>query len=210
MAEFEPLAWAPDLVWQRLCAFSFGMFVLWRMLARNGPWPFASWTMLGWTCTTVRYLCGALGFTSVQRVLTFPSLLANTVTVLVWYLAIVPGILVVSTKDRRKQFINNMIFSWFLFTVHGINFPFSLADWYLQPFALGIFDLWAGFAYGLVYITFYLGVLDPSGIHFYFILSPRKWWGALTYASIVSLGVGVWLAVNHMEASLRLGATALA
>lgn len=205
LAEFEPLPWAPDLVLPRLGGFALGIFVLWRMLAENGPWPFASWTMLGWTCTTMRYLFGALGMASAQRALTFPSLLANSVTVLVWYIAIVPSILVFSPKERRKRFVNEMLTSWFLATVHGFNLPFSIADWYMQPLPLGIFDLWAGFFYGLLYIIFYLGVLDPSGVHFYFILSPRKWWGALTYASILSLAVGIWHAVNQVEVRLRIG-----
>mmetsp|Transcript_99710 Transcript_99710/g.321226 ORF Transcript_99710/g.321226 Transcript_99710/m.321226 type:complete len:285 (+) Transcript_99710:109-963(+) len=207
-AAFAALPEAPGLAGRRLGGFGFGAAVLLYMLRKWGSWPMVSWTMLGWTCTTMRYLAGGLGYTSLQRALTFPSLFANSVTVLVWYLGVVPGILVITPKGKRRKAFNNMIMSWFLFLVHGMNFPFSFADWYVQPVRLDLFDLWAGFAYGLLYITFYLAVLDPIGVHLYFILSPRKWWGALVYAGIVLLGASIWAAVNALEARLLLAAGA--
>merc|ERR1712113_150014 len=135
----------------------------------------ASWTMLGWTAATMRDLAGALAFGSIQRILTFPSLLANSVTFFLWYSLILPGLLIMTPKHHRGRVMNRFVYSLFMCTVHGINLPFSMIDFAWQPTALNDFDLWAGVAYGLLYIAFYLSTLDPLGAHLYFIISPRKW-----------------------------------
>jgi len=179
-----------------LTAFFYGVSVLGYMFKKHGPWPLATWTMLGWTVATVRHLAGALGFGYIQRILTFPSLLANSVTFILWYTLILPGVLVMTPKHNRSRVMNRMVYSLFMFTVHGINLPFSAVDFAWQPTALNDFDLWAGLVYGLLYIFFYLAILDPLGAHLYFILSPRKWWGAGTYLGILALGIGVFKACN--------------
>merc|ERR1712150_147367 len=72
---FEPMPEAPAVWVWRLIGLLFGATVavcaLWQAL-----WVFPSWTILGWLVTTLRYFVGVLGLRSMQRVLTFPSLLA--------------------------------------------------------------------------------------------------------------------------------------
>merc|ERR1712008_617397 len=99
-------------------------------------------------------------------------------------------------KHHRGKVMSRMVYSLFMCTVHGINLPFSAVDFAWQPLVLDDFDLWAGFVYGLLYISFYLSVLDALGAHLYFILSPRKWWGAATYLGILALGIGIFKACN--------------
>jgi len=200
---FEPMPAAEALRSVRLAGFLFGSLVLVYMFGRIGSWPMVSWTMLGWSVTTLRCLAGGLGFWTLQRILTFPSLLANTVTVVVWYLVIVPGILAMTPTPKRWAALKRMVFTLFLIIVHGINWVFCFVDWYVQPVRLDLFDLWAGLVYGLLYIAFYLLVLDPLGIHLYFILSPRKWWGGATYVGIMLLKFAIWWTFNSLESRIN-------
>lgn len=94
-------------------------------------------------------------------------------------------------QKRRRLLLKNFLFTWFMITVHGVNLPFSLADFAWQPVSLDEFDLWSGLVYGLLYLSFYLLILDPIGAHLYFILSPRKWWGAIVYLGIALIGFGI-------------------
>lgn len=205
LSQYEPYPAAESLRARRASAFLYGASVLGYMGTKYGMYPMASWTMLGWTLATLRYLAGAIGLLHLQRVLTFPSLLANFVTFLVWYSAIIPGIAFLMPKHHRGRLLRDMVFSLFMFTVHGINLPFSLADFAWQPIQLNAFDLWSGSIYGLVYITFYLLLLDPVGAHLYYILSPRKWWGAVVHVAIFSLGLGIFKYCNRFKGEESFG-----
>lgn len=198
----EPLPEAPALRWLRAIGCLYGVAVLAYMVKKIGAWPFASWTMLGWTLASVRYFAGALGFGQLQRVLLFPTLLANSATFVLWYAAILPGVMVMVPKHSRSIVVEKFVCSLFLFTVHGVNLPFSVADFAWQPVRLNEGDFWMGCVYSLLYLSFYHWVLDPLGAHLYFILTPRKWWGALVYIGILLLGAGCLSAYNRVFAQL--------
>lgn len=188
-----------DVVMARFASGIFGLGVLWHMWRRLGWWPVMSWTMLGWEVANLRYLCGAFGFQTLQRVLTFPSLLVNIITVVVWHVAMVPAmafLLTQSTGQRTK--ILPFICSPLLLTVHVFNMPWAYIDWYVQPVKLTFFDLWLGIAFSLSYLAFYLLVLENIGCHWYFILSPRKWWGSTVYSTILLLVFGIWSLCCHL------------
>jgi len=201
--QFAPAAAAEELRGVRFAGFVFGMLPLTWMCRKHGPGPLISWTMLGWTIATLRYLAGALAWRGVQRVLCAPALIANTVTLLVWYLAILPGMTLQQPRAKRWKFCTGWIFNPFLFIVHGINFPFAVLDWYIQPERLELFDLWCGLFYSMIYMTFYLFVLDQIGAPLYFILSPRKWWSGPLYIGMLTFGCGILYVFNAWEARLR-------
>lgn len=182
--------WLPGL---RFSLFVVGTAVSSIMVRYMGVWPMCSWTMCGWNLCTLRYLFGALGWATAQRVLTFPSILTNVVTVLVWYVAILPGILTMTPKgEKRKWVLQHLVFSPMLLVVHGFNLPFALGDYFADKVKLTSFDLWVGLMYSMLYLCFYLFVLDYVGAHFYFILSPRKKWAACSYALLLGLITWTW------------------
>jgi len=206
---YQPMEKSSDFhFWCRLVGWLYGMGVMVYMVKYVGVWPMVSWTVMGWMVTTLRYGAGTLGLVGLQRVLTFPSLMTNTVTVLIWYTVLVPGIILMSPKKARNKILNDWVFDWFLATIHGVNWPFCILDWYFQPIPLNLFDLWVSALYCVAYISFYLGVLDPAGVHLYFILSPRKWWGSLVYIGIVGLVVAIWYGVNMAQAWISAGTAA--
>lgn len=202
LRSFEPLAETEELQARRWLGFLFGVSVLGCLVKRNGVWPLATWTMLGWTTATLRYLAGALGLGGVQRVLTFPSICANCLTFLLWYFVMLPGILILAPTGQTQHYFKTMVMSLLMFTVHGINLPFSLADWYMQPMRLTFFDLWAGIVYTLAYGVWYLFILDPLGAHLYFIFTPRRWWSTVVYVGILLLTYFIWIGINNLEAQL--------
>lgn len=203
LASFDPLPDSRDLRAPRFGCFLFGIGILAVMVKHAGCGPFASWTILGWTAATLRYLAGALELRTLHRALMFPPIMANTVTVVLWYLAVLPGITYYAEKGKRWETWSGWVFKPFLMTVHGLNLPFALLDFYMQPMVLNTFDVWAGMTYGIAYLTFYLSILDPLGIHFYFILSPRKWWGAVVYLGILAFGFVIRWATNAWGAWLQ-------
>lgn len=199
---FEPVPEATELRQLRFAFFAYGTLVLAWMFKRVGWWPMISWTMAGWNLAVLRFLLGALELRGLQRLCTFPALLANTVTVTLWYCAIVPGLACMRPKGQRLEAAKGWVLDPLLFTVHGLNLPYAILDWYWQPVRLTFFDLWAGTVYGLLYLSWYLFVLDPVGLHLYFILSPRKWWGAAVYLSIIGFAVVLWMIFNWAESTL--------
>lgn len=196
MESYRPMPEAKEVWNYRAVGMIYGLAVASWVVAKDGPWPLASWTILGWVCATTRYTAGVLGFAHLQRVLTFPALMSNTVTLVVWYTVLVPGIAISAESGKKFKAVKDWVLPPLLITVHGINFPFCVYDWYLQPFRLEFFDLWVGGVYCAVYILFYLLVLDQLGLFFYFILSPRAWWGAGVYAGIVAFTYAIFLAFN--------------
>ena len=151
VASYEDMPNMPEGFWwlqpARAASFLFGAAVSGCTIRAMGVWPMLSWTLSGWNVCTLRYLMGALNFQTAQRVLTFPSMMANTVTVLVWYSAVVPGVLILAargSKEKRAELLNQLVWSPYFFLVHGFNLPWALGDWYVQPVRLSGFDLWVG------------------------------------------------------------------
>eukprot|EP00746_Dinoflagellata_sp_MGD_P026344 gnl/MRDRNA2_/MRDRNA2_162078_c0_seq1.p1 gnl/MRDRNA2_/MRDRNA2_162078_c0~~gnl/MRDRNA2_/MRDRNA2_162078_c0_seq1.p1 ORF type:complete len:292 (+),score=16.97 gnl/MRDRNA2_/MRDRNA2_162078_c0_seq1:68-943(+) len=188
-----------DIATARFASGILGLSLLGWMWKKYGWWPALTWTMLGWEIATLRYLSGALGLRALQRVLTFPSLLVNTITVVVWHAAMVPAMVYLLTKSTGKQasFLP-LVCSPLLLTVHVFNMPWAYIDWYIQPVKITFFDLWVGMVLALSYLGFYLAVLENLGVHFYVILSPRKWWGSIVYSVILLVVFQIWKLFSYL------------
>ena len=52
----------------------------------------------------------------------------------------------------------------------------------------------------LAYCLLYLNVLDPRGLHFYIIFTPRTAWCAISYALVLSAYYAFYQAWNHVLA----------
>ena len=142
--------------------------------------------------------------------LRFPCIVQNSITVLVWWLVLVPAIYFTLPKAGSKtgqegssgvgprRAFAKFNCSPFLINVHLLNLPLALCDSLLRPRLLTPADLWIGFAFGMVYCLFYLLCLDRNGIHFYIILSPRTKLCFLSYGTILALYYGVFLGYNSL------------
>mmetsp|Transcript_14940 Transcript_14940/g.19796 ORF Transcript_14940/g.19796 Transcript_14940/m.19796 type:complete len:254 (-) Transcript_14940:1251-2012(-) len=174
---------------------------------RIGIWPMTTYTMLSWSFLTIRYTCSALSIGhSLSSVLRFASIAQNTVTVFIWWLVLVPIIRSTMDSPEKRKGFDKFNRSYLLINIHGINFLLSLIDAaLLAPRRLTLTDLWFGIAFAYAYSLFYLGFLDPRGLHFYIILSPRTRLSPIIYSALLGL---YWLIFqlwsawsNHLIAS---------
>lgn len=74
-----------------------------------------------------------------------------------------------------------------LLNVHLLNVVLIAVDFIGSGQPLIFFDYWAAYVVTLLYLTFYLTVLDARGLHFYIILTPRTGYCALIYSAILTL-----------------------
>ena len=141
------------------------------------------------------------GSSWVRETLRFPALLQNTITVAVWWLALVPVVVASSKPKHRKAFLK-WNFSFFLVNVHLLNLPLAAADQLLiHPVRLfNWHDVWVAAVMAVTYLIFYLLVLDRVGLHFYIILSPRTWWCVVVYSLLLLAGVGLKFAWDWVTA----------
>merc|ERR1712146_371305 len=73
-----------------------------------------------------------------------------------------------------------------------LNLPLVALEHLLSPRLLTLKDLWIGFATSIAYLSFYLAVLDPNGIHLYIILSPRTKWSPVVGGTILGGYTALW------------------
>jgi len=180
------------------------LVVTW-MIYTIGAWPLATYTMTSWNLLALRFLTRAFDApVIVQEALRFPSVAGNTTTVAVWWLCLVPLLVVLIPSRKGKREFLRWNFSPFLLNVHGLNFPLCLLDHALSPRSLVMTDLWVGLLVGFLYLNWYLLVLDANGYHFYIILSPRSRLCILTYFGILGLYYVIW---THWETLIQLFST---
>ena len=132
-------------------------------------------------------------------VLRYPALCGTVVTVVIWWLVLVPMIHMGLRDDAKKRagfWAFNM--SPTLLIVHGLNFPVAIAEFMLSGVPLLPIDLWFGLLYAVVYLTFYLLVLDANHIFYYVILTPRIHASCLVYSGIAAMYVGIYNLANQM------------
>eukprot|EP00924_Labyrinthula_sp_SR-Ha-C_P005453 snap_masked-scaffold_1-processed-gene-31.19-mRNA-1 protein AED:1.00 eAED:1.00 QI:0/0/0/0/1/1/2/0/278 len=182
----------------RFVASIYGLVVMYFVKKQVGLGVFSSYTMQSWTWTTLRFCLSFLAAASGNSVVAaisektrFISLVQNTVTFTVWWFILFPvltAFLGFKNPQQAKDFVK-WNFSPFLLTVHGINLPFALLGHLLEPRVLKYSDLWTGWAAAMVYLTFYLLILDRIKLPLYIILSPRS--------NIGAVGYFVWMKVNE-------------
>lgn len=90
-----------------------------------------------------------------------------SVTFAVWWLILVPVLMLSLPAGKARQSFHEWNTSYFLLTVHGFNLPFAVMDHLLVPRKLKYYDLWLGLAIAVSYLAFYLRFLDRYGIQLY-------------------------------------------
>ncbi|CAE7348031.1 unnamed protein product [Symbiodinium natans] len=151
----------------------------------TGLWPFVSYTAISYALLTLRFIFVSLGFQAAE-ILRFPVIAMATVTSTVWWLVLFPLILACAAAEHRRAFLK-MNFSVFLLNMHLLNLPVALASQWSHWRPLFFLDFWVAAVLALVYLFFYLLVMDANGLHLYIILSPRPWWCVICYGSILLL-----------------------
>ena len=145
-----------------------------------GALPLASYTVTSWNLVTLRMLFAFIGrqlksniLTAVASALRFPALVGSTVTVSVWWIILVPLIQSFMEKHEQRQKFWAFNTSFVLVNIHLLVLVFAGVEFLGSSLPLCFFDLWAGLFTAMIYFLFYLNVLDPAGLHFYIILTPR-------------------------------------
>ena len=182
---------------------------LWGILTTSltvyfvGAWPLASYTLTSWNLMTVRlltaYLAGA-GFKSMELVanlVRFPALIGCTITVLVWWMVLVPLITALLWTDRTGfWFFWKWNLSGPLLNVHLLNLPLVGIEYLSSLHHMSYFDLWMGLTVALVYVLFYLNVLDARGLHFYIVFTPRTPLCFISYLALILLYIFLFYVWN--------------
>ena len=81
-----------------------------------------------------------------------------------------PIILADAAAENRRAFLR-MNFSVFLLNMHLLNLPMALASQWSYSRALCFLDFWVAAVVAMLYLFFYLLVMDANGLHLYIILS---------------------------------------
>jgi len=188
----------------RLATSIYGAGNILFMLYAIGVWPLASYTILSWNLMTVRLATAYLAESkkwawakAVASVTKFPALVGCTITVTVWWLVLVPLIyyLIKDSRESTNRF-TRFNSSPFLINVHGINLWIAAGEFILTRQQFSRIDLWIGLAVALLYLLFYLNVLDAKGYHFYIVFTPRTGYAFFTYTFVVVLYVFIYAGWN--------------
>jgi hypothetical protein len=171
------------------------------MVKNVGVWPFGSYTMLSWTLLTIRNIAMIFGWYNIATILSYPTLVQNTVTVLIWWMVLVPIIYFTKLPEERNAFLE-FNKQPFLINVHFLNLGLATLDVYMAPRTLTMADLWISILIAFLYLTFYLLVLDRVGAHIYIILSPRTKWCVLVYAGLIGVYIGMFNVWNVISANM--------
>lgn len=190
----------------RLLAGCYGLLNTALTLCAVGVWPlFASYTLTSWNLMTVRFFSAYLagnGFsacTLLANLTRFPALVGCTITVTIWWGVLVPMIHhLLRTDPTERKFFWDFNLSFTLINVHLLNLPMIGVDFWLSGHRLHFFDLYCGLVMAFVYCLFYLNILDPRGLHFYIILTPRSRLCVLSYGLILLAYFGIYQAWNSL------------
>ena len=157
-----------------------------------GIWPFVTYTVTSWNLMAFRLIFAYLsdaGLHSLRPVasfLKFPALVGCTITVFIWWSALVPLIAYLLRHNEKDQSIFlRFNLSFGLINLHLFNLPITAVEFLWTSTPLTFFDLWCGYFVALLYCLFYLNVLDPLGLHFYIIFSPRTAFCALSFGLVI-------------------------
>jgi hypothetical protein len=180
------------------------MLIVMYSIMRQSPAGFRAWgtyTVQSWTLLTIRHgLCSVAPFSKVFSILAeatrFPVACSSTVTFLVWNVVLAPFIYLFGMKDpeKRRGFLKFM-FSFRLVQIHVFNMLFCYLNiaWASPPRELHAVDFYLALVSVIVYMTFYLMVLDRIGVHLYPIFHPRSHiMSVISWSAILGLYVMVF------------------
>jgi len=170
----------PEISWKtRVMSGALGCYTVYvhqTAVKAVGWWPYVSYTMCSYSLLSVRFILVALGGGAVAEFIRFPTLAMNSTTTVVWWALIAPAMMLFMPEGKARRKFIEWNLSFFLVNVHLLNFPLALIDHHLTWRPLCLWDIWAGIVTAMIYLVFYLNVLDRRGMHFYIILSPRRAW----------------------------------
>lgn len=100
---------------------------------------------------------------------------------------------------KRKHFLGYFL-QFRLIQLHVFNILFAYLNCVVAspPRRLVFQDFMAALSIGIVYILFYLLVLDRIGVHLYPIFSPRSAWVGGTWLFLISCYVGCFHGWNSI------------
>lgn len=175
------------------------------LVCHVGPLPLASYTLTSWNLLTLRLFTSYLGDIGYEwafdlsQLALFPSLIGCSVTCLIWWLVLTP---LISNLLRKKPKDYKAFWKWntsfLLLNLHGLILIFASIDFLHSGRHLVPYDLWLGLLVGLLYVLFYLLVLDSQGLHFYIILTPRTNYCIVSYSLVLLTYYGCYLAWNFI------------
>jgi len=176
------------------------MLAISRQMSDVGiPYMFGTYTMCSWHLTVLHLALTLVPLPAchqVAQLLLFPMVFSSLITLVIWWGVVVPMAFVWSCPEQRrlgvKYFTSNWPAAWGMFNVHGFNAVFAVFEGWLTWRQLTLFDLWVGLVYSVSYGMFYILVLDPKGLHYYIVMSPRPHWCGFTYVGVVAGVVGMF------------------
>ena len=188
----------------RIIVGSYCFLLVIVFLTFTGPMPLTTYTITSWNLMVSRLLFSYFGnlhsnklLIAISQILRFPALVGCTITVVIWWLVLVPIIHHFTEGTKRAAF-------WkfntgpVLIHVHLLNLPIVVYEFLWSQHKLYMIDLWCGLFVAIAYLLFYLFVLDPAGYHFYIILSPRTVFCIVPYIVILSLYLGLYMFWNYI------------
>lgn len=194
----------------RLVGGIYGLGTSAMVVRAVGIWPLASYTLTSWNLMTLRLIMsylsgiGVPGAAVVADLVRFPALAGCSITVAVWWVILVPLIDHLLGKNVRSPEGRDSFWKWnlspMLLNVHLINLPIVALEFLYTGVPLNFSDLWAALLVAFLYCLFYLNVLDPRGLHFYIIFTPRTAFCAISYGMVLASYYGFYHTWNHVLA----------
>ena len=117
---------------------------------------------------------------------------------IIWWIALVPLIsyLIKDRADDKRRFFK-FNSSFLLLNLHLAIMPITIVEFLYSYHALHFFDLWTSILVAMLYLLFYLNVLDAKGYHFYIILTPRTPLCFISYSLVLLIYYGVYQYSNY-------------
>mmetsp|Transcript_13205 Transcript_13205/g.29002 ORF Transcript_13205/g.29002 Transcript_13205/m.29002 type:complete len:368 (-) Transcript_13205:366-1469(-) len=177
-----------SLPWYYNAINSLWMLIVMLLVVR-GPLSWRAWatyTVQSWTLLWTRHVLCALAPMSATaarwaEITRFPAACSATVTFGIWNGVLFPYVYLVRLgrePDKQRNFFQ-FCFSFRLVQIHVLNILFcylNVAWWSPTPRVLTRTDFGAAMVSVLVYMMWYLLVLDRLGVHLYPVFSPRAPW----------------------------------
>jgi len=175
------------------------------LVGPNGAKAWATYTVQSWTLLTFRHaLCAMAPFDktalNLAELIRFPAACSATITFCVWNFMLMPFIYFfgLKTAEARSGFLK-FATSFRLSNIHLLNIvlcSLNCGPWGSPRRRLEWIDFYGAFMSVMVYMAWYLFVLDRLGIHMYPIFSPRT--GTVAVLLAWSALVLIYMGTFHM------------
>lgn len=163
---------------------------VWVARGPRGLYVWSTYTVQSWTLLAVRHaLCALAGAAAssgsyhhhhrwivlLAELVRFPSACSATITFAVWNFAVQPALYYYLQDPLKRRNFVKFCWSFRLVNLHVGNIAFATLNalWASPPRNLHFLDFYWAFGSVVVYMLFYLLVLDRLGVHLYPVFSPR-------------------------------------